>query len=510
VAIPYALHDLLPASLKAEQVLTALRCSGSIGTTGGETWLLELDAGCLVLTRSSLLDPLARVELATEQPLELLRESYETRLRVRPRAGEPFEVRPSLLEVDPLAALLARAGTKVAALAEAEPAAAPAAAPIVAASSKPSPIVPARAAGHASASVPSIDAADLLERVANALSENAFADAARLARELAEAVRDDENGEAEEWAESATVLELMGRGQPVNAFMQAYAIDLPSDLHDRLCVVLSAELERQREPLLACATLDWIWDSSLAEHELDRLTRELDPSLAESSHERDRAVAERVVEHFRAGAEAGDLRALRTSSQALIDLGRLDEAYARLREAIARAPDDFGTRFAEVDLLEELNLHDQRQALLERLCEEFPNEAEPAERLAYELAEESGDTPETLAKASHFYALALEREFEESRVLDAAKLLERRGLDSEAVALLESGHERSEDPSALEDFARELARLARAQEQPAKAERWTKEVEQRVATRERSFAVAAIALMVILTAVVLAFALLVG
>jgi hypothetical protein len=343
-------------------------------------------------------------------------------------------------------------------------------------------------------------------RALAALGESRYAEAELRCRELAE-LEGDADAKAS-WADTAELLDRLARAKPVAAFMQGYSIRLPEELSPVLVERLAAELELAGQPLLGMATLDWIETSSFASNERRRLARELDPGLAEDERERVRAVAKRVVEHFRDAAEARDVRALRASARALIDLGQPREALVRVREALEREPGHLATRLTEVDLLGETGELDARRALLVELAAAFPEAVAPARRLAEDFARNAEAEAGALAEASYWYAETLAREFDEAVVLDFARLLERTGRVGEAIAQLEVGYARSTDPQCQEDFARELARIQRERGQLQQAQRWKKEVERRVGIRERGYAVAAIALMIILLAVLVVFAVL--
>lgn len=345
----------------------------------------------------------------------------------------------------------------------------------------------------------------MVDRVLSAVSENRFAEAALACRDLAGLESDPVVRAA--WTDHAELLDRLAQGKPVAAFMQGYAITLVDPLRTPLIARLAGELERAEQPLLAMATLAWLGPSSFVEAEQARLARELDPRLAEDEQDRTRSVATRIVEHFRSAAEAGDVRALRASARALIDLERPKEALARVREAVGREPANFPTRLLEAALLSQLGELGARRALLVSLSTEFPSHADPARLLAEELGRDAS-TPEALTEASYWYTQAIARHFDEAVVLEFAKLLERSGRIDEAIAQLEAGHARSQDPLALEDFARELARLERERGRPEQAKRWQAEIRQRVGKRERGYAIAAIALMVILLAVLIVFAVL--
>lgn len=343
-----------------------------------------------------------------------------------------------------------------------------------------------------------------VERALSAVNESRFADAARACRELAE--RDEDPTARASWTDHAELLDRLAQGKPVAAFMQAHAMTLADELRVPLVAQLAGELERAAHPLLAIATFDGLERSNFVESEQRRLARELDPRLAEDQHARAHAVATQIVEHFRHAAENGDVRALRATARALIDLDRPKEALTRVRQAVSREPSHFPTRLLEADLLDQLGERDARQALLLVLCTEFPARAEPARMFAQERARDA-DKPEALADATYWYTQAIERAFDEPLVFELAKLLERSGKIDEAIAQLEAGHARSRDSLALEDFARELARLERERGRPEQAKRWSAEIRERVGKRERGYAIAAIALMVILLAVLVGFAL---
>ncbi|MFV8749518.1 hypothetical protein ACNOYE_03080 [Nannocystaceae bacterium ST9] len=334
-----------------------------------------------------------------------------------------------------------------------------------------------------------------------ALSEGRYADAATLARTLAAAAptKDAQT----RWSESAELLDRLAAPDPIAAFMLVVAIDLPEQLHDALLERLAAELERIHEPLLAHATLDRLRDATLGAIDQLRLRRELDPDPAEDEPLRARLVAARVREHYEATSGAGEPRALRGRAWASRAIGEPRKALTMVRQAAAREPGRFATRMLEAELLVEIADSDSlaaRRALLTALNDEFPTHAAPALALARQLAHE-GATPIELDEAARWFELALEREFDESVVLEFAALLERLGRIADAITLLETSHERAAGTAWQEDFARALVRLHRALDQPDQAQRWVAEVEQQVAVRERGYAIAAIALMVVLLAV---------
>lgn len=340
-----------------------------------------------------------------------------------------------------------------------------------------------------------------------ALNESRYAEAALASRSLAELDADADVQAS--WSDMAEVLDQLAHDKPVAAFMHAHTSSLPPELRGMLVERLASELELAGQPLLAMATFDWLGPSSrFAENERRRLARELDSRLGEDEQERVRSVAQRIVEHFRDAAEAGDVRALRATARALVDLERPKEALVRVRRALDREPGHLATRLSEAELLGEIGEHDARRALLITLAADFPSSVVPARKLAEDFAVNVQVEPGALAQASYWYAAAIEREFDESAVLDFAKLLEQTGQIPEAIAQLEAGHARTSDPMWQEDFARELARLQRERGQLQQAQRWTKEVERRVGLRERGYAIGAIALMVILLGVLITFAVL--
>jgi tetratricopeptide (TPR) repeat protein len=346
----------------------------------------------------------------------------------------------------------------------------------------------------------------LIERTIAATSESRFTEAAVACRKLAQFAGDSEARAA--WADAAEVLDRLAQTKPVAAFMHGYVSPLPDPLHDALIERLASELELANQPLLATAALDRLGPSRFVETERARLARELDPRLAEDHDERVRSVAQRVVEHFRDAVEARDVRALRASARALIELQRPKEALVRVRQALELDPNHLATRLSEADLLGEIGERDARRALLIELGAAYPSSVAPARRLAADFAENAEAEPGALAEASYWYAETIARHFDEAMVMEFAKLLERTGQIPEAIAQLEAGHARTRELLWQEDFARELARLQRDRGQLQQAERWSKEVERKVGIRERGYAIGAIALMVVLLGVLVAVMLL--
>jgi tetratricopeptide (TPR) repeat protein len=346
----------------------------------------------------------------------------------------------------------------------------------------------------------------VIDRVLAALNEGRYAEASFECRQLAGFDGDLDVRAA--WSDAAELLDRMAEGKPVAAFMHGHESRLPDELRGPLVERLANELELVGQSLLAMAAFDWLDTSSFVVAERHRLARELDSRVVEDQRERVRALAQRIVEYFREAAEAGDVRALRASARALIDLGRPKEALACVRRALEREPGHLATRLSEADLLSQLGERDARRALLVELAAEFPTSAAVMLRLARDFAANAETEAGALAEATFWYIQALEREFDESVVLEFARLLERTGHVGEAIAQLEAGHERTRDPLWREDFARELVRVQRDRGQLQQAQHWTKEVERQVGIRERGYAIAAIGLMIILFGVLLVFALL--
>lgn len=334
----------------------------------------------------------------------------------------------------------------------------------------------------------------MLDALRDAIGRGAYAEAATLAH--AAATREPGEGR---WRDLAALLDALARAALVDAFVHAYGLEgldpLDAPLHDLVLEQLAAALERSGEPLLAHALLQQLGDARLALRDQARLLRELEPALAERPSEQARSVAARVL----AAAQGDATLVLLARARALATLERGEEALACVRKAAA-LDERLDLRMREAQLLGTLGRRDEQHALLEQLVERWPSADVPARALARLHA----DTP----AAARWYALALARRFDAALTCEYAELLTRLRRSDEALALLEASHalvERSSDadPDASEQLARALVGLHRSRGDASEQARWMAIVEQRVAMRERGYAVMAIALMVTLLAIVL-------
>lgn len=423
--LPAELRASLPSSIDADAIRRAVRASGSPGSLGGETWLLDVGGKLAVLVRESIFDPLEPVELSAIARPVALRDRSE--LEIFPAASSPFVVRPSPLESDTLAALLD----------EVE--------------------------GHArvpeqpreSVTLPDLDAIDpILEaEVIAALQAGEYARAAESARELG---RQSSPRERDEWHDLVELLALLQAGDPVAAYLWAHGVRCgPATTDDALFGRLIEELERCNEPVLAWAAADRLLFDDSAPQRRARIEAQLDrPSQSLA-----REVSRRAREFFRGPAEAGDRLAQRGLAHALMEIDELDEALDWIRRAIRAERFDFAARMLETEILERASEnHDNRElfAALQEAAEDFHDRPEPLVELADRVRK---DDPE---RALELLRKALERDYDPFILLTLVDVLERTGRREQVIREIELALTDLDAVALVKDELRERLSAARA------------------------------------------------
>jgi tetratricopeptide (TPR) repeat protein len=453
VSVPAELSSSLPPTLDPTRIRAAVRGSGSPGTLGGETWIVDVDGALAVLTRRSIFDPLQPISLAAEAPLV----QRERELEVRPAIGEPFVVRPSFFEIEAVTQLLAG----VAGLADT-------ATPATAAAAAPTPVggaVTTRSVlGPLDSSAPARSRAGAqagagVEQVAALIAQDASADALALARRQLDQTSGDA---ADRWRDLVRALERLDAGELVDALVWARAsVELPDGVNDSFYLRLATALEHAGEPLLAWAALEEMHDGAPGAAQRARLDSQL-PDDEIRWLELERRVRDRLL----GPAQDDDPWAQRALAQALLRLDELGPALMWIRRARHGDPHDVFARELELEILrqrliDDADDHDDRPLLaaIDSFTADFPDAALPwtvrAEHHQYD------DPPRAIEALRE----ALRREFSALALRDLAELLASQGRHRELVRTVEDAFANHADELAEYDFVtRELhAKLGVAQ-----------------------------------------------
>jgi len=477
VSLTPELRASLPTSIDAAKVRAAARASGSPGSLGGETWLLDLGGRLAVLIRGSIFDPLEPVALAD---VARLRDGSE--LEIRPVGGPPFVVRPSLFEVDAIAALLATVDE----LATVEPN-----------TPRETLDVPQYGAPAERRSEPvtltDLDVVDpvLETEVVAALEAGEYERTLAAARELA---RQSSPRERDEWSDLIQVVSLLRTGDGVAAYLWTRGVRrVPASATDALLGRLSAALERDEPTLAWAAAGEFLLDESGP----DRRAR-IEARLGRDGPTLAREVSTRAREFFSTSAEAGDRLAQRGLARALLELDQLDAALTWIRRAIAAERFDFDARMLETQILSlrAIETDDDRELLaaLQKVADDFHDRPEPLVDLADHL---EFDDP---SRAIDSLRRAQEREFDEFVVLTLVELLEQTGRHDEAIAELEQALTDPDVVTLAEDQLRERLTALRQRQAIAPA---SQRAPARVESPVRSMIVIAIAVLLIVLGLVM-------
>ncbi len=461
MSLPSELRSSLPPSIDPEQVRAALRSPGARGSLGGETWVLDVEGRLAVLARTSIFDPLEPIVLAEGPAAVELRAGPE--LEIRPAEGAAFVVRPSLFEVEALAALLAGVEGRVAFTPAAEPSAAEFTPPEPArdepvtfelAAVEPTPASSGRAEprrdGTTLADLDVIDP-DLESEAGEALAageyERTITAAGRLAQQSSPRERD-------EWFDLVEVVELMQAGDWVPAYLWTRGVrEVPAQVMDELFGRLRHELERVDEPELAWAALG----NRLSEAP-DQRAR-LEAFLGRDGPTINREVAARARDFFTPLAEADDRLAQRGLARALLDLDELDAALTWIRRSLAHERFDFRARMLETQILALLAIgrSDDREliAALQKAADDFDDRPEPLVDLADHVEYEDP------AWAIELLRKALDREFDEFALLNLVELLDQSGRQGELIQEIEQAFTDPESIALVKDQLRDKLDAAR-------------------------------------------------
>ena len=404
--MPAELRDSLPSTIDAQRVRAAARASGSPGSLGGETWLLDLDGQLAVLVRASIFDPLEPLTLADRPQPIVLREGE---LELHPAEGSPFTIRPSMFELEPITALLEQV-----ALARPQPA-------VVAPSeSRREPIT-----------LTDLDVIDpdLETEVVAALEAGEHDRVIVAARELA---RHSGLRERDEWNDLLELVPLLRAGDHVAAYLWTRGVRrIPTSAADALFGSLSDALERRDEPALAWAAAG---ELLLDESGPDRRAR-IEKRLGRDGPTLALDVAHRAHRFFSSAAQRGDRLAQRGLARALLELDELDEALDWIRRAVAAERFDFETRMLETQILalRAIEIGDGREltAALLKVADDFHDRPEPLVALADHVEfDDPAWAIESLRKAQA-------REFDEFALLSLVELLEQHAPPDEVIREIE-------------------------------------------------------------------------
>lgn len=447
MSVPAELRASLPTSIDVDVVRAAVRASGSPGSFGGETWLLDLGGKLAVLVRASIFDPLEPVALADlAQPVEL---RGRTELEVRPAAGPSFVTRPSLLEFEAITALLA-AVDGVATLEPAPP------------TSTTSTTLDEPHYGEPPApalepvTLTDLDAIDpILEaEVVAALEAGEYDRTLAAAGELA---RQSHPRERDQWSDLIELVTKLRAGDHVAAYLWSRGVrQIPASANDALLGRLSNALEQRDEPTLAWAAAGQLLLDESGSDRRARIERRLDrdgPTLA-------REVSTRARSFFAKPAEAGDRLAQRGLARALLELDELDAALTWIRRATAAERFDFHARMLETEILalRAIETDDPRElrASLQKVADDFHDRPEPLVDLAEHVEYDDPDWAiELLRKAQA-------REYDEFVLLDLVELLEHTGRHAELVSEIERAFADPDAVALVEDQLREKLLAAQA------------------------------------------------
>jgi hypothetical protein len=470
VSVPPELRDSLPSSIDAHAVRAAARASGSPGSLGGETWLLDIDGKLAVLVRASIFDPLEPLALASDgQPVEL-REGGE--LEVRPAAGSSFVVRPSMFEIERLTALLGQV----------KGVAAPGAAP-----------------GESHRDPDTLTDLDVIdpELEAEAISALEAGDHDRVLAAASELARQSNARDREEWSNLVEIITHLRAGDCVAAYLWTHGVRrIPAAVTDALFGSLAELLERRNEPALAWAAAGQLLLDPSGPTRRSQIETRLDADGPTLAHE----VSSRARSFFAGPAAAGDRLAQRGLAHALLELDELDEALTWIRRATAAERYDFDARMLETQILalRSIETNDDRElrAALLKVADDFPERPEPLINLAERV---EFDDPEWAIESLR---KAQDREFNQFVLLTLLELLEQNGRHHEVIREIEHAFADGDSVALVADQLREKLAAAQAKLSGALAPAST----QSPAVAARG-SVLAIAIAVVLIAALLAMAL---
>jgi tetratricopeptide (TPR) repeat protein len=431
VALPSELRTSLPSSIDADAVRAAVRASGSPGSLGGETWLLDIDGALAVLVRTSIFDPLEPLALVDAQPVTL----REGKLEVRPAERPPFSARPASFELAAVAALLENVNR------------------VATRSSPDEPAVPRREP----TTLTDLDVIDpdLENEVVTALEAGEYERVIAAARELA---RHGRPRERDEWNDLLEIVALLRAGDHVAALLWTCGVRrIPSSVADALFGGLSDALERLDEPALAWAAAGQLLLDDSGPDRRARIEKRLGrdgPTLA-------RELATRSRDFFSGPAERGDRLAQRGLASALMQLDELGAAIDWIRRAVAAERFDFDARMLETQILalRAIEIDDRREltAALQKVADDFHDRPEPLVALAdYVEPDDPEWAIESLRKAQA-------REFDEFVLLSLVDLLARRGRHDEVVREIEQAFA---DPDSIPHVIDQLRELAATRTKP--------------------------------------------
>jgi hypothetical protein len=413
VSLPPELRNSLPSSIDVQAVRAAARASGSPGSLGGETWLLDLDGQLAVLVRGSIFDPLEPLALASVgQPVEL-REGGE--LEVRPAAGPPFVVRPSLFEIERLAALLDQVEG-------------------VASLASPPSTTEVPDFGEPRREPDTLTDLDVIDpelevEAVTALEAGEYQRVVTAASELA---RQSSPRDREEWSNLVEIVAHLRAGDCVAAYLWTHGVrQVPVTVTNALFGALANALERRDEAALAWAAAGQLLVDQSGSTRRSQIEARLDrdgPTLA-------REVASRARSFFSGPAEAGDRLAQRGLAHALMELDEIDTALTWIRRATKAERYDFDARMLETQILalRSIETNDDRELLasLQKVGDDFPDRPEPLVALADRVEFDDPDWAITSLRK------AQDREFNQFVLITLVELLEQNGRHHEVIREIE-------------------------------------------------------------------------